>query len=144
SERRQFVVAAAGVIELGGRPLTGFDDQPIFDRLLNRAVEGGRPETHLPVAALQYFLHDAVTVLFATGEGDENMEPITLEWQERFWGLPRHEYYISDNIYISQDNSERNGMSLFFYFGGPVQDKYQRLQVSRIGQRVYKKALSVF
>jgi hypothetical protein len=83
AERRETVVAAARVVELGRGTGAGFRDEVSFDEALERAVEGGGPQADLAGGALENFLHDAVAVLLFAGEGEQDMEPLRLEREER-------------------------------------------------------------
>ena len=75
----------------------------MIDELLQRPVQGCGPESDLTFCALQYFLHDAVAVLLAAHEGQQDVEPIALEWQESLRILSWHGVYVSHDIYIGQD-----------------------------------------
>src|ERR1700679_2971567 len=69
AERRKAIVAAASVVELGSWPPPGLLNQVFLDQPPERAIQRGRPKTHFPSGALQYFLHDSVAVLFFPGKG---------------------------------------------------------------------------
>src|SRR5215510_16443129 len=108
AERRQLVIAAPGIVELGRRAVTRFDDQSFLDETLQRTVQRGRPEPHLPVAPLQHVLHDAVAVLLRSHQGEQNVKPIAFERQERLRRPSRHTaIYILTNTHRSTDDRSR-------------------------------------
>ena len=78
------VVAAAGVVELARGAVAGFFDEAFFDQALQGAVERRGPEADFAGGAVENFLHDAVAVLFAGGEGKEDVEPVGFEREEVF------------------------------------------------------------
>ncbi len=100
AQRRKAVVAAAGVVELGSGPVTGLLNQVGLDQPLDRAVQRGRPEADFPGGALQYFLHDPVAVLFFSGEGQHDMEPLCFKGKEGLDPRFGHVGYIYQVIYI--------------------------------------------
>src|SRR5262249_39938381 len=115
AEWRQLVIAAPGIVELGRRAVTRFDDQSFLDETFQRTVQRGRPEPHLTVAALQHVLHDAVAVLLRSHQGEQNVQPIALEWQERLPRLSLHALIcISTHMHIGQETMrrERRGCGL--------------------------------
>jgi len=79
AQRRKAVVAAAGVVEFGSGPNTGLIDKAGLDHSLDRPVKRGWLETDFPRGALQNFLHDAVAMLFFSGEEQHDMEPLCFD-----------------------------------------------------------------
>src|SRR5262249_59113864 len=107
AEWRQLVIAAPGIVELGRRAVTRFDDQAFLDETFQRTVQRGRPEPHLTVAPLQHVLHDAVAVLLRSHQGEQNVQPIAFERQERLRQLSHHaSIYILTNTHLSRGDRE--------------------------------------
>lgn len=76
----------------------------MINELLQRSVQGCGPEPDLTFCAVQHLLHDAVTMLLAVHERDEDVEPIALERQESLRFLSWHDgHCVSYDIYMSQD-----------------------------------------
>src|SRR5438874_6493018 len=102
TERRELVIPTTGIVELRRWTLAGVGDQALFDQPFQRAVQRCWPQPHLPAAPFQHVLHDAVAMLLAPDQADENVEPVALERQERvglrFW----HANYISSDMYMRQ------------------------------------------
>lgn len=107
AERGQAVVPTPRVVELGRGPVAGFDDHTFLDQPFERAVQGGRPQAHLAVSTLEDVLHDAVPVLFAPGERQQNVKPVAAERQKLLRIPVRHGICVSINIYMCQDNIAR-------------------------------------
>src|SRR4029453_7521443 len=101
AQGRQPVVPAPRIVELRRRALARLHDQPFLDQPLQGAIQGGRPEAHLTVGTLQDVLHDAVAVLLAADERQENVEPIALERQKTLRALSGHRPYVYQLISIS-------------------------------------------
>jgi hypothetical protein len=76
AEAGEAVVAAAGVVTVWRGAVAGFLDEVFVHKALEGAVECGGPETDLAVGTFEDFLHDAVTVLVAGGEGKQDVEPV--------------------------------------------------------------------
>src|SRR5207247_10300702 len=99
AERRGLLTPATGILELRRWTLAGLGDQALFDQPFQRAVQRGWPQPHLSAAAFQHVLHDAVAMLLALDQADENVEPVALERQERvglwFWHVKCISHYIS-------------------------------------------------
>src|SRR6185436_4038737 len=83
AERRELVIPTTGIVELRRWTLAGLGDQALLDQPFQRAVQRCRPQPHLSAAPLQHVLHDAVAMLLALDQADENVEPVALERQER-------------------------------------------------------------
>src|SRR5687767_10345570 len=102
AERRELVIPTTGIVELRRWTLAGLGDQALLDQPFQRAVQRCWPQPHFSAAALQHVLHDAVAMLLALDQADENVEPVALERQERvglwFW----HADCISHYIYMRQ------------------------------------------
>ena len=91
-----------------------------------------RPQAYLAFGALQHVLHDAVAVLLALDEADEDMKPVALEGDERLRRCRRMGICISIDIDISQERSAnrhllpafgRHGTVLPAQPGRPVDDE---------------------
>src|ERR1017187_6679553 len=85
SQRRQFVVAAAGVVQFRCGTLLGFLDQPAADQPLQRSIKRCRPKLYRPVRSLEDFLHDAVAMLLSPNEREQNVEPVGMQRKEFPW-----------------------------------------------------------
>jgi hypothetical protein len=82
AERREPVVAAAGVVELGGGAVVRFPDEVGFNEALDRSIECGGPEVNFAGGAFEDVLHDAVTMLFSAGEREHDVKPLGFEGEE--------------------------------------------------------------
>src|SRR5262245_58757018 len=102
AERRKLVIATTGIVELRRWALARLDDQALLDQPFQRAVQRCWPQPHLSAAAFQHVLHDAVAMLLATDQADENVEPVALERQERLGLRYWHANCISSDIYMRQ------------------------------------------
>src|SRR5262245_37588633 len=102
AERRELVIPTTGIVELRRWTLAGLGDQTLLDQPFQRAVQRCWPQPHLSAAPFQHILLNAVAMLFALDQADENVEPVALERQERvglrFW----HGNCISNYIYMRQ------------------------------------------
>jgi hypothetical protein len=68
------VIAAALVVELGGRTLAQFLDQLLVEHPLDRAIQGARTELEVTVRARRDILHDRVAVAVLVGQGHEDVK----------------------------------------------------------------------
>src|SRR5215471_10369730 len=100
AERRELVIPTTGIVELGRWTLAGLGDETLLDQPFQRAVQRCWPQPHLSAAPFQHLPLNAVAMLLARDQADENVEPVALERQERvglrFW----HANYISNHMYI--------------------------------------------
>jgi hypothetical protein len=84
AERREPVVATAGVIQMRERAALRLGDQIFVNQALESAVKGGGPEAHFAAGTVKNLLHDAVTVLLLVSEREQDMEPVGLQRQKGF------------------------------------------------------------
>src|SRR5262249_2955253 len=95
SQVAQAIVAAALVVQRRVWPLVRLDDQPIFQHMLDRAIECGWANAHLAPGLPGDFLHNTITVPLTISESQQDMKHCWREWEQAFRALFKWLHHFS-------------------------------------------------